>query len=750
MDSNNPSVLQPITRATGYAVTSLFAHAAGYFLQASPRKAPDAFLVLALWVTSLPFFLSYANSYHSEDPLGFDDDVALRWAKSNAVKILPIGVVLSTALLLVTYRALGSSWPASAFWQFLAIFAIGFSAYAWYTVKQAAAGPSIMRHQLVWPVVFSIALPLYSGIIFSPAGGQLLIFAPILGLLAYFFISLRFRRWVFASTGVFLLFSIITIRILGYDGRLAQFSAMAFYLCIAAYLAVFEAWGITAGLALQEARLPSGSDSEGPHLLRTTRYFLASFVALSVAALTLPMVYVFSDFGRIFFWGTSAHVLAAFLVWFWAGQDLGKLAPLRGRWLWSKTFAGFFFLVVLVGDAIFRDMPTSRALVNLKSLGSLSVSIAISILAVTSRYKWDKEQSQRNLGEDMELLDWVKRLPMSRAGVIVVAIIMSLMMALFSLIVEGLQAGSNLFLLKSDRSFFFYLLAALVSSILLAFFKGGARISFPPVLGLLLSARWFTSVVIGLAVFLPARRSGAGLDVSLFSALPFLLASAGGFMLNDACDYERDSISKPFRPIPRGLVDRNVVRLAGLFTILLAVAAMLLAPTSILGQASQAAAIAGVVLYNFLTAKWGWIKGPFTAMLCVLPLVFVIDAFGYPRGFWWLIAAAYAFCVGRELLMDTLDLEGDQATGFKTVPIILGVEITEWLAMTFVALAGLSLSLLSYFTEELIVRGAVGVALAALVLLIVIWIGAGDQSLKRQVIRLSWLPMMLALSTLLG
>jgi geranylgeranylglycerol-phosphate geranylgeranyltransferase len=727
-----------MTRALFYALTSLFAHASGYFLQASSRTFSDALLIFALWATSIPFFFDYANSYHTEDPLGRGEEEVERWANSQSRVVTLIITVSAIISVLAIYFGWERKMPGPAYWAAFGIFSAVFYSYGRYIVRKS--GPPVMRHQLVWPVIFSIALPLYSGIVFTADNGKISIAMPVLFLLMFFTVSLALRRIWFVTSGLSSLALVIAARILGLDGNLAHLSIMAFYLCIAAYLAVFEAWGITASLTLKEhINIRESDTSESPHLPQSTRYYLASFAALSVAALSLPMLYIFSDYGRIFFWGTLIHFVAAFLVWFWAGGDLRRLRVYRNRWLTGKTIAGFLFLGVLVGDAFLQLYPIKRSLSNLVVPGTMAWTFTVMVLAAGYRYRQDKES---------DFTDWLKRLHTSRTGLLFLTVLLSFLMGAGTLVIEGFQDMDNIIMFKSDRVFICYVVAVLVGSALLLL-RGGVRNSMNTLLGLTLSARLFTSTIIGLAVFLPALRSSIPVLGAILNALPFFLASAGGFLLNDACDYERDVISKPFRPIPRGLIGPRTAWGVGLALVVLAVGITFWGSGSFIGWAMQMAAIIGVVAYNTVTAKAGWVKAPFAALLCMLPLIFVVNAYGYPSGYWWVIVGGYTFSVGRELLMDVLDMKGDKATGLKTLPIKFGARRSEIVALLCVSLSFVALLLFRNVSEVPVHRAEVDLALIGLIALGAAWWKIRTPQHKRQIVRLGWIPMLLMLAAFL-
>lgn len=727
----HPSVIDQIIRASAYALTSLCAHSSGYLLQASTPTLGDFLLVLALWTTSLPFFLDYAISYHVEDPLGEEDQHAARWAKSNARPVI-IGFSLAIAtILILAHRVRTENFGHQSFWIMLIIFATLFISYGRYTVRLVGGdSPVIMRHHLVWPVVLSIALPLYSGIIFSTAWNETIVFTPIICLVIFFFLTRRIRRLYFVASSLAPLAIIIALTLSGADSYIKHFSTMTFYLSIAAYLAVFEAWGLTASLSMRKG-LPA--ESHIPYTqTRSYRYYLATLLALCAAGLGMPILYTFSDYGRIFFYGTTVHSALAFLTWYWAGGNHERLK--KSKWIWLKTIVGFLFLAVLVLDAWWNTAPTKRFLKNYVSLDFVAMALILPGFAIGYAMFLDKEK---------DFFKWLAE--RKRTAVLLVAIVLATLMAIGAIGLEDWHSAGSLEIIKGDRAFMVYIGFIVVASTLLLL-----RGKFKGVLGTLLLTRVFTSGVIGLVVLLPSLRSGESLIAGILRALPFFLASSGGFALNDYCDYERDLIGKPFRPLPRHLLSRRTALYIGTSLVVAATCTMLLSSGSKLGLALQASAVLGVIIYNIIITRAGWFKGLLTASLCMLPLVYVIHEFGYPNRYWLIITGGYFFCVGRELLMDILDMPSDRETGLNTLPMILGLVRSQRIGMICGICALLTLVVFRQLQSNLGHRSALDAAIAILICLGFLWQHSISATGRRQIIRLGWIPMLLALTTFIN
>ena len=228
---------------------------------------------------------------------------------------------------------------------------------------------------------------------------------------------------------------------------------------------------------------------------------------------------------------------------------------------------------------------------------------------------------------------------------------------------------------------------------------GRLRLRLPQAVGLFHSTRPMSSGVAGTLSFCAvALRSGF---------------SGSGFVLNDILDFHKDRAAGVCRPIAEELVSR---RLAGVFAVLLLAAALWIA--SLLGRGAGILifAAAALVLYTPVARAIPPLKGFYVAMLCLAPLWYGVTI---ARG--QVQAAAYAvdgiFIFGRELLMDAHELSGDRLAGMHTLAAVLGADPGRRL--------GVVLMVASLASLNLVARGAMGRAAAAVsvssLLLVVAW-----------------------------
>jgi len=216
--------------------------------------------------------------------------------------------------------------------------------------------------------------------------------------------------------------------------------------------------------------------------------------------------------------------------------------------------------------------------------------------------------------------------------------------------------------------------------------------------GYLQVIRPINAVVSGLTAALAVLIATGRLDgpVPLLVAVVILVTGAGN-VINDYFDYEIDRVNRPDRPIPASTVSLTGART---YALLLFLAGVLLSFGTTLLCALMA--VVNALLLVLYAARLKAI--PLAGNLAVSYLAASIFVFGgalsgIPGVMTTLPIAAITFLgmVARELLKDGEDIEGDQAGGARTLPMVIGVQKTGWLACLF-ALAGIAASFLPYQT----------------------------------------------------
>lgn len=191
----------------------------------------------------------------------------------------------------------------------------------------------------------------------------------------------------------------------------------------------------------------------------------------------------------------------------------------------------------------------------------------------------------------------------------------------------------------------------------------------------------------------PANVLIAGLSIAVAGYLcgigqagvPLAAAAAAGMLItvaanaiNDYFDIEIDRINKPQRPLPAGTVSRREA--VGL--VILAFAAAIACAAFIGPRALFITAGSGLLLYWYSarlkrTVLWGNLT---VSLVTGLAFFFGGVAVGRPAAA--LVPALFAFFMhlGREIIKDMEDTEGDRALQARTLPVVYGPEPARQLA----------------------------------------------------------------------
>lgn len=177
----------------------------------------------------------------------------------------------------------------------------------------------------------------------------------------------------------------------------------------------------------------------------------------------------------------------------------------------------------------------------------------------------------------------------------------------------------------------------------------------------------------------------AGGDPLSLIFLPMLvtgLVAGCGNMINDYFDADIDAINKPRRPIPSGrLARRHVIRLYAASTLLVTAGSLFVL---------DAAMIPFLLAWEALLFLYGWKlkRLPVAGNLLVASVAasaFIAGAVmaGEPDRALFPFLFAFLFIMGRELVKEAEDLEGDRSAGARTVAVVLGSESTLRAASLF-------------------------------------------------------------------
>ncbi len=181
-------------------------------------------------------------------------------------------------------------------------------------------------------------------------------------------------------------------------------------------------------------------------------------------------------------------------------------------------------------------------------------------------------------------------------------------------------------------------------------------------------------IITGLTIFAGVLIFGKGefdvLKLALLSAIAGALIDAGGNIINDFFDVEIDKVNKPHRPIPSGLISRGFA----LFLYFITTVSGLILALFLNKYAFTIALISTVIIfsYSFKLKRIPLLGNLTVAFMTGLAFVFagsVVKNFKDP-----IFPFIFAFMInlGREIIKDIEDVEGDLRAGIKTLPIVAG------------------------------------------------------------------------------
>ena len=182
------------------------------------------------------------------------------------------------------------------------------------------------------------------------------------------------------------------------------------------------------------------------------------------------------------------------------------------------------------------------------------------------------------------------------------------------------------------------------------------------------------NVLISFLTIVIAAELAGGLDpfeYVILAALSASLITIGANVINDYYDIEIDKINKPNRPLAAGTVTRKT---AFLYFILVYFLAWCLALYMNIWM-FLIALITSILLFFYSyrlkqTVLWGNLSVSFATAVA---FVYGGVAVGYYKETIFPAAFAFLFNLGREILKDIKDMEGDKQVGAVTLPIKYGV-----------------------------------------------------------------------------
>lgn len=211
-----------------------------------------------------------------------------------------------------------------------------------------------------------------------------------------------------------------------------------------------------------------------------------------------------------------------------------------------------------------------------------------------------------------------------------------------------------------------------------------------------------TSLIASLSVLIGSV-IGVGIDLApyltemLLAVAAAFLFSAGGLALNDYLDRDIDRVNHPGRPIPAGTVSPQNARRASMFLLAASILVTLCIdlPAAINWQALVIILAATLVAVSYETAlKFRGVAGNLSiSTLAALTFLFGGAAVGRLVSPFFASVVAFLFILGREIIMDIEDMEGD--TDRATLPRRIGPKNARIVASALI-LSAVGVSVLIY------------------------------------------------------
>lgn len=205
-------------------------------------------------------------------------------------------------------------------------------------------------------------------------------------------------------------------------------------------------------------------------------------------------------------------------------------------------------------------------------------------------------------------------------------------------------------------------------------------------LGVIQLTRPVNVIIAGLSIFLAGYLCGIGDEMAnlLAACVVGMLITAAANGINDYFDIEIDRINKPHRPFPSGRLGRG----EGLVFVAICFAAAVGLARLINTAALGLTLFSGLLLYWYSarlkrTVLWGNLT-----VSLVTALAFIFGGIAVGRTGHALVPAVFSFLMhlGREIIKDMEDVDGDAALNARTFPVVYGIAPARRLATVLLLL----------------------------------------------------------------
>jgi len=207
-------------------------------------------------------------------------------------------------------------------------------------------------------------------------------------------------------------------------------------------------------------------------------------------------------------------------------------------------------------------------------------------------------------------------------------------------------------------------------------------------------------------------------DLHLFMlVIACAAAIAGGYIINNFYDSEKDLINRPRKTMLDRLVSQN--KKLSFYFVLNFIAIIAASYVSFRAVLYFAAYIFGIWIYSHKLKRWTFIGNIVAALLAITPFFTIflyyknLDAVIFVHA-----SFLYLVILMRELVKDLENIKGDLVQGYKTIPIVLGEKSSKWF---LTALAGITIIPI-YFLVNYFALGYMNLYFYASVLLLILFL----------------------------
>lgn len=232
-------------------------------------------------------------------------------------------------------------------------------------------------------------------------------------------------------------------------------------------------------------------------------------------------------------------------------------------------------------------------------------------------------------------------------------------------------------------------------------------------------------IITGISIYVSCLLAGgthAQFIQMLFASLGGALIGAGGMVINDIFDIEIDRINKPNRPLPSGAISKYDA--AMYYAALSGAGLMMSAYTTTVAAVIAFTAVPAIFLYSYKFKATPLFGNLLVGTLTGLAFIYGGAAVGNIQKA--IMPALFAFLinVGREIIKDMEDVEGDEKNRIVTYPIKYGMKRSAVVATLF--LTGVIISTfipiaLGLYGIKFIIAVNLGVNIVILYVLFSLW-----------------------------